>query len=134
MRDVRPKERQRLGSGLQCDLMSKTLDETEWAEYICEDLLPVLTLLRQQYGAQVYQVIHDLKGVYTDVYLEEKIPGQAMERLRKEYSSNENLRFGDGWVACRRDYCSVGPREDNEAGLDGSALKRLRDFVRRVLK
>jgi hypothetical protein len=84
--------------------MSKTLYESDWPEYLCEDLMPILTLLRKQYGAQVYEVIHDLKGVYTDVYLKEKTPTQAMERSLKEFSSNENLRMGDGWVACKRDY------------------------------
>jgi|SRR5215510_2410774 len=114
--------------------MSKTLYESEWPEYLCEDLMPILTLLRQQYGAQVYEVIHDLKGVYTDVYLEKKIPTQAMERLTKEFSSNENLRIGDGWVACKRDYCSIGPRERNDIGRRKSPLRRLKDFVMRAFK
>ena len=114
--------------------MSKTLDETEWAEYLREDLMPILTLLIQQYGAQVFEVIHDLKGVYTDVYLQEKIPDQAIEQLRRDFSPNENLRLGDGWIACKRDYCSIGPREGNDIGRDKSALKRIRDFVKRALK
>ena len=91
--------------------------------------MPMLTLLRQQYGAQVYEVIHDLKGAYTDVYLEEKIPGRAIEQLMKEFSSNPNLRFGDGWIACKRDYCSIGPRESNDQGQSMSVLKRLKDFA-----
>jgi hypothetical protein len=114
--------------------MSKTLDETGWAEYICEDLLPVLTLLRQQYGARVYEVIHDLKGVYTDVYLEGEIPSQAMEQLRKEFSSNPNLRFGEVGVACKRDYCSIGPRGSEEKGEGKSALNRLRGFILKAFK
>jgi hypothetical protein len=108
--------------------MSRTLDEKEWAMYICDDLIPILTLLRQRYGARVYEVIHDLKGVYTDVYLEDKIPPQAMEQLMREISSNENLKVGDGWVACTRDYCSIGPREGKEMVRGKSALKRFRDF------
>ena len=96
--------------------------------------MPILTLLRQQYGAQVFEVLHDLKGVYTDVYLEEKIPGQAIEQLTREFSSNENLRLGDGWIACKRDYCSIGPREGNDIGRDKSALRRFIDFVLRALK
>jgi hypothetical protein len=114
--------------------MSKTLDEREWSEYICEDLLPILMLLRQRHGAQVNEVIHDLKGIYTDVYLEEKIPGQAMEEVMREFSSNENLRFGDGSVACVRDYCSIGQKECQEKGRERSALTRLRDFALRVLQ
>ena len=114
--------------------MSKTLDETEWGEYICEDLLPILMVLRQQHGAQVCGVIRDLKGVYTDVYLEEKIPDEAVERLREEYSSNPNLRVGDGWIACKRDYCSIGPRERNEMGRGKSALSLLRDLFIKAFK
>jgi hypothetical protein len=114
--------------------MSKTLEEAEWPEYLCEDLMPILMLLRQQYGVQVNEVIHDLKGVYTDVYIVEKIPVQAMERLAKEFSANENLRLGDGWVACKRDYCSIGLREDKDMGGDKSPLRRLKDFIRRAFK
>lgn len=114
--------------------MSRTLDETEWAEYICDDLMPILSLLRQQYGARVYEVVHDLKGIYTDVYLEEKIPNQAIDHLLRKFSSNENLRVGDGWVACKRDYCSIGPREDKEMVRGKSALKRLKDVFARAFK
>jgi hypothetical protein len=114
--------------------MSKTLNESEWSQYICEDLLPILSLLRQRHGAQVYEVIHDLKGIYTDVYLEEKIPGKAMEEIMMGFSSNENLRFGHGSVACVRDYCSIGQKESREKGRERSALSRLRDFVLRVFE
>lgn len=105
-----------MSAQFQSNLMSKTLAETEWGEYLCGDLIPILTLLRQQYGARVYEVIHDLKGVYTDVYLEEKIPAQVIAQLVKEFSSNPNLRFGDGWVACKRDYCSIGPKGSGVKG------------------
>ena len=90
--------------------MSKRLNKTEWADYICDDLLPILTLLQQKYALQVDEVIHDLKAVNTDVYLKAQIPDHAFAQLKTEFGINENLTFGAGWIACKRDYCSINPR------------------------
>ena len=106
---------------VQYSCMSRTLNEREWPDYLCDDIRPILMLLLQEHGARMHSVVHDLKAVSTNVYLEEKIPAQAMGLLAAQCLSNPNLRLGDGWVACLQDYCYIGPKEESRV-VQGKSL------------
>jgi len=45
--------------------MSRNLERSEWQEYICEDLQPVLRWLDEQHNIHITKIVFDMKGIYT---------------------------------------------------------------------
>lgn len=112
--------------------MSKNLERPEWREYICDDLWPVLRWLGERHNIHIAEVVFDMKGAYTYVYVDGPLTEELAEAAAREFSSNAELRFGEGWFGCARDYCSV-----ETAGRGGGAkapgktvMERLKDFFK----
>lgn len=89
--------------------MFKRIDQSEWQEHICDDLTPIIKLLKERYGHQVMKVgLENVKAPDTVIYLDRDIPIEVIEELKEEFSSNINLLFWDKGVCCKEHYCEVG--------------------------
>lgn len=89
--------------------MFKRIDQKEWQQHICDDLSPIIKLLKERCGIQVMKVgLENVRAPDTVIYLDRDIPVAVIEALKEEFSSNSNLLFGDKRVCCKEHYCEVG--------------------------
>ena len=89
--------------------MFKRIDQSEWQDYICDDLTPIIKFLKERYGIQVMKVgLENVKAPDTVIYLDRDIPVEVIEAIKEEFSSNINLLFADKGVLCKEHYCEMG--------------------------
>jgi hypothetical protein len=112
--------------------MSRNLERSEWREYICDDLWPVLRWLDERHGVHIAEVVFDMKGAYTYVYVDGPLTSELAEEAAREFSSNAELRIGEGWFGCARDYSSVETltRGEGAKAPGKTVMDRLRDFFK----
>lgn len=88
--------------------MFKRIDQSEWDDYICEDLQAVLVLLTADCGVKIRAVgLENVKAPETVIKLEGGMQGSFVEILTKEFSLNANLNISENWVACREHFCMI---------------------------
>jgi hypothetical protein len=88
--------------------MIRKLDRSEWREKICDDLWPVLDHLEERHGIVISEVIFDLKGAYTDVYVGDVLTPEIIEEVSGQQSLRVcDLRTGDAWISCPQHYGSI---------------------------
>ena len=105
--------------------MIRKLDRSEWRGHICDELWPVLERLASQYDIQISEVILDIKGVYTDAYMNARLTADILRSALGEPASGK-LRMGEDWVGCSPHFCSIH-------GLNSSAAARKqRTFMARL--
>jgi hypothetical protein len=110
--------------------MSRTLGRTEWQEYICEDLQPVLRWLDERHNIHITEVVFDMKGIYTYIYVDGRLTNELAAEAGREFSAHAELRIGEGWFGCVRDFSSVeeSKRDDQDAVAGKSMIERLKDL------
>ena len=86
--------------------MIRKLSRSEWREFICDDLWPVLTWLKEQHDVSISEVILDIKGVYTDVYVTPQLTPEVIEAA-STLSVGGQIRTGGEWISCPQHYVSI---------------------------
>ncbi len=107
--------------------MSRNLKRSEWTEYICQDLRPVIEWLEEQHQIRIVKATFDMKGVYTYIYVDGTLAMNITEEARVRFTSNPDIRVGEGWIGCARDFVSIEESVENGAG---DAKKR--SFIVRI--
>ena len=88
--------------------MFKRIDQREWADYICEDLRPVLDFLKTECGVRVSAIgLENVKAPETVIKIEGGMQQSFVELLKREFSSNDSLNISESWVACREHFCMI---------------------------
>jgi|GEM_PF-6769814 len=87
--------------------MIRKLAQSEWQEYVCDELWPVLSWLDERYKISISEVILDIKGVYTDIYVNGILNADVMGAAAMEFPATDSLRIGDDWFSCPEHYCSI---------------------------
>jgi hypothetical protein len=110
--------------------MIRNLERSEWQEYICDDLQPVLRWLNEQHSIHITEIVFDMKGIYTYIFIDSPLTKELAEEAGKEFSANARLRIEEGWFGCTRDFSSIeaSKRGDQDLVAGKSLVERLRDL------
>jgi hypothetical protein len=102
--------------------MSRNLERSEWQEYICDDLQPVLWWLDEQHSIHITEIVFDMKGIYICIYTDSPLTKELAEEARVEFSTNARLRFEEGWFGCAQDFTSIEASKRDEQDVVGKSL------------
>jgi hypothetical protein len=110
--------------------MSRNLKRSEWQEHICDDLRPVVRWLDVRHNIRITEIVFDMKGIYTYIYVDGPLTKELAEEAGKEFSSNAELRIGEGWFGCARDFSSIeeSKRDDKDVGAAKSLVERFKNL------
>ena len=110
--------------------MSRNLKRSEWQEYICDDLKPVVGWLGGRHNIHITEIVFDMKGIYTYIYVDGPLTKELAEEAGREFSSNAELRIGEGWFGCARDFSSIeaSKRDDQNEVAGKSLVERLKNL------
>jgi len=110
--------------------MSRNLERSEWQEYICDDLQPVLRWLDERHNIHITEIVFDMKGIYTYIYVDSPLTKELADEAGKEFSANAELRIEEGWFGCARDFSSIeASKRDDQDGVAGKSLvERLKNL------
>jgi hypothetical protein len=110
--------------------MSRNLRRSEWQEYICEHLQPVVRWLDEQHHIHITEIVFDMKGIYTYIYVDGELTKELAEEAGREFSVNAGLRIEEGWFGCPQDFSSIeASRRDGRDEAGGKSLmQRLKDL------
>lgn len=108
--------------------MSRNLERSEWQEYICEDLQPVLRWLDEQHNIHITEIVFDMKGIYTYIYVDDRLTKELAEEAAREFSANVELQMGEEVFGCARDFSSIeaSKRDDQNKVSGKSMMERLK--------
>ncbi len=112
--------------------MSRNLKHSEWADHICEDVKPLLQRLKERHNIGITEIVFDMKGSYTYIYVDEALTKELTEELRREFSANEQLRIEENWFGCARDFISIESSQAIGAhdGKEKSFMQQLGNLFR----
>ena len=110
--------------------MSRNLERSEWQEYICDELQPVVRWLDERHNIHITEIVFDMKGIYTYIYVDSSLTKELAEAAGKEISAHAGLRFEEGWFGCPRDFSSIeaSKRDDQDGAARKSLVERLKDL------
>jgi hypothetical protein len=109
--------------------MSRNLERSEWQEYICEDLQPVLRWLDEQHNIHITEIVFDMKGIYTCIYTDTPLTKELAEEAKVEFPANARLRFEKGWFGCTQDFTSIeASKRDDQDVVGNSLLDRMKNL------
>jgi len=88
--------------------------------------------LGERHGVHIAEVVFDMKGAYTYVYVDGPLTKELAEEAAREFSSNAGLRFGEGWFGCAQHYSSVETlnRGEGAEAPGKTVMDRLKDFFK----
>jgi hypothetical protein len=111
-------------------IMSRNLEHPAWQEYICDDLQPVLIWLREQHNIHITEIVFDMKGSYTYIYIDSPLTKELAEEAGERFSVNDELRIEEGWFGCPRDFSSIesSKRGDQDDLSEKSFVERLKNL------
>ena len=111
--------------------MSRNLKRSEWQGYICPDLQPVLQWLGERHNIHITEIVFDMKGIYTYIYVDKQLTKELAEEAGRVFSANADLRIEEGWLGCARDFSSIEALEENSRDkvAGKSLIERLKDLI-----
>ena len=110
--------------------MSRNLRRSEWQEYICEHLQPVVRWLDEQHHIHITEIVFDMKGIYIYIYVDGELTKELAEEAGRAFSAKAGLRLEEGWLGCARDFSSIetSKRGDRNEAAGKSMMQRLNDL------
>jgi hypothetical protein len=110
--------------------MIRDLDRSEWREYICDELWPLLEWLDSEHGILISRVKLDIKGVYIDIYLDSLLTADILEAASLR-SVPSGVRIGEDWIGCPQHFSSIhGLNGDRASAKQTTLIGRLKTIFR----
>jgi len=88
-------------------MASRILDKSEYGNYICDHLMPVLQQLKAVYGIGIAKAVLDMKSCCVDIQLTAPLPEQSVAFWRRAFDADSKMVVSSSSIVCRADYCAI---------------------------